>query len=573
MVNAHVRAANRIALNGGPVLKTPFEFAVALGDLADNQQFNETRWFIDIFDGAKLINPDSGMSENPEWDVLDDYPGPDDYDGVETTGFGTPGTQPPLESPVADDYLPAGMPNTLLNLANEPFWVEGFRRPDGSHLPWYSVMGNHDIKVQGTAPDDNIPWREAMRLAVVGHEKVNEPITPAQQQAFCTDSSNPDTFRNAFMTLITDPSITRSLVPADSDRRLLDKIDWINEHATTTGLPGGHGFLPETGRCPVGPAPAALSVLDANLFRRGCYSWVQEPFHHIVLDTNPLEGLQNGNIDDVQFIWLEEQLKSSSKTYFDASGQKVDNPSASDRLIVVYGHHPLVSTDNPGYPWNDAFGTPQSMPGVHMKEDLEKLLLRFPNVILLNAGHTHQNKVWAHQDPDRGTGFWEVNTAAVADIPTHSRTLEIADNLDGTLSIFSVVFDARGAANPRTIEWAADDPSNELAATPLQAEAQAAVVAARNINEEWLSSAGREVLFNDPQQNQSAVGAPEDWNVELMIGVPFPLPSGGRPKSLASTGSPNLLGAGAFIIAAAVLLGVAAARRRALLPKPQIARD
>ena len=60
LMNAHVRAANAIAASGSPKLKDDFDFLIGLGDLADNQQYNEIRWIIDILDGGKLIDPDTG---------------------------------------------------------------------------------------------------------------------------------------------------------------------------------------------------------------------------------------------------------------------------------------------------------------------------------------------------------------------------------------------------------------------------------------------------------------------------------------------------------------------------------
>ena len=52
-----VRAVN--ALNRTPVLKLPVSFVIETGDNADNCQFNEMRWYVDLFDGG-TIRPDSG---------------------------------------------------------------------------------------------------------------------------------------------------------------------------------------------------------------------------------------------------------------------------------------------------------------------------------------------------------------------------------------------------------------------------------------------------------------------------------------------------------------------------------
>lgn len=79
---------------------------------------------------------------------------------------------------------------------------------------------------------------------------------------------------------------------------------------------------------------------------------------------------------------------------------------------------------------------------------------RYPNIVLWVNGHTHYNRVWSHKDPARRTsGFWEINTASHIDYPQQSRAIEIADNKDGTLSIFGTIIDhlASGAMVSRPI--------------------------------------------------------------------------------------------------------------------------
>lgn len=520
LMNAHFRNANRIAASGGPILKAPFEFSVALGDLADNQQFNETRWFIDLMDGHKLIDPDSGNKNATAVDAGDDYPGGDDYDGVADSD--PMGGTPALGNPAPTPLVP-GKTNNLRNLSNEPFWASGLRNSDNSPIPWFSVMGNHDMKVQGTIADDNATWRAFVRAYAVGNLKVFEPLNPDEQQTACAGGAS----NAAFVTqIMTTPTLTRP-VPEDPNRRLLDKADWIAEHTNTSGVPVGHGFLPVSQRC----SDATGKLLERTTAAPGvpaqksaCYSFVQDPFLFITLDTNPPEGLQDGNIEDGQFKWLERILKSSSTNYFEPDGKQTANPGATDRLIVVFAHHTLETQNNSVPP----VGVP---PGViHSGTAVKNLLLRFPNVILLGTGHSHQNKIWAHKDAAKNTAFWEVSTSAIADYPTHSRTIEIADNRDGTLSLFVVVFDAAVAANPRTINWVNDDPTDEVALA----------AAARKINEDWLASAGREILFNDPQQELAKGGAAVDRNVELILPLRFKLATGGAPLPvLAATGTPR----------------------------------
>lgn len=138
LMNAHVKAASRIIASGSPVLDDSIDFAIGLGDLADNNQYNEIRWVIDIFDGRQLVNPDSGD---------DGYHGfqPTDPEGAHSD---------PLTSPVE------GL--SLRELGNEPFWAHGLRHAGGRPFPWYSIPGNHDLKVQGTVTNTD-DWRSTAR--------------------------------------------------------------------------------------------------------------------------------------------------------------------------------------------------------------------------------------------------------------------------------------------------------------------------------------------------------------------------------------------------------------------------
>ena len=44
-----------------PLTGKPLKLSVLTGDNADSQQYNETRWFIDVLDGHRRIEPDSGV--------------------------------------------------------------------------------------------------------------------------------------------------------------------------------------------------------------------------------------------------------------------------------------------------------------------------------------------------------------------------------------------------------------------------------------------------------------------------------------------------------------------------------
>jgi len=468
LLNAHLRAASKIAQRGGPILGDDFSFAVGLGDLADNMQYNEIRWIIDLFDGQTIVNPDSGKD-----DLI--ASGGDHYHGVQE------------EDPEGARSVPVTSPvegERIVELANEPFWAHGIRKGQ-RRIKWYTLPGNHDVKPQGTSPNQRA-WNEFLNEYNQGHTKIMEPMDPEDQQKACEgDYSDPAFYQDIF----TNPQYTRT-VPADNRRRMfINRHGWAKEHFKTTGRPKGHGYNER--RC---------RNKEGKLLERLCYSFTQGKFHFIGLDSNPDEGLETGNIDKPQWQWLKRELRRNSTFWYRKNGKKVRaiKPGHRNKMIVVFAHHPVVSMNN------------TETEGGRTGRQFVRLLLRFPNVVMNANGHTHQNRIWARRNKKLGTQYWEVNTSAIADYPTQSRTIEIANNHDGTLSFYAVVFNADVEINPRGIDWHADDHTHE---TELAGEE-------RNINEDWLASFGQEVLFYDPQQDLGKIGRPSDRNVELLLPAP-----------------------------------------------------
>jgi hypothetical protein len=147
-------------------------------------------------------------------------------------------------------------------------------------------------------------------------------------------------------------------------------------------------------------------------------------------------------------------------------------------------------------------------------------------VILHSSGHTHENHVWLHRNEEIGTAYYEVNTASVADMPSESRIFEVADNGDGTISIFSTIFEAAVAPDPRDIHWHEDDATDETQ-----------FGAPQRVNEEWLASFGREVGYHDPQADvAAAAGSAAHRNVELLMPAPFDLDPEPQATTLTYTG-------------------------------------
>ncbi|MGH2726199.1 MAG: hypothetical protein ACRDKS_04405, partial [Actinomycetota bacterium] len=333
-----------------------------------------------------------------------------------------------------------------------------------------------------------------------------------------------------------------NIVTADPHRATLTRNQWKAEHLPpalansldpgargSKGQPSGHGFLDP--RC---------TDAAGNPLPRLCYSYDSAGIHFIALDTNPDEGLENGNIDSAQLAWFERQLIAYSSRYYEPNGALVANPAADNRMIVVFSHHTrdsmdesfpinLKTTDFPTLERIDSDGRATGM-------DMSAMMLRFPNVVMHAAGHTHENRVWprpgkAAADGKPATGYWEINSSSHADWPHQSRTIEIVDNVDGTLSIFGVVFDAAapvqacradGTDDPGCLPWA-NDPTDESAISP----------GSPKINEEYLAAVGREVGYNDPQagvtldpsargrDNSLTAGPSKDRNVELLLTNPL----------------------------------------------------
>jgi hypothetical protein len=180
-----------------------------------------------------------------------------------------------------------------------------------------------------------------------------------------------------------------------------------------------------------------------------------------------------------------------SSQYFNDSGQIVST-DAPDKLLVIFSHHNLLTLNND----TSLVGDPD--PVKLLAADIEAIILRYPNVILWVNGHSHVNRVWAHRNFKSNTAlqtqFWEVNTASHIDFPQLSRSLEIVDNRDGTLSIFGILLDHLGPAKARR----------------------------RNFTVLDMAAISRELAANDPDFFlEFQLGAPADRNVELLINKPF----------------------------------------------------
>jgi metallophosphoesterase (TIGR03767 family) len=463
VTDALVRKVNQI--KAGPATRRKFDFAICTGDTVDNCQHNELRWVIDLLDGKRL-RPDSG--DTSRWEGVHDQDAAT-YDPHYWHPDGTPPGH-------ADDQARSqyGFPTLpgLLDRARAPFDAAGL------DTPWLAAYGNHDGLVQGNFPP-------SFRLSTLATGSAKVISLPAGVTPQDLASGNSD----ALLGALNGPVRT---VTADLDRRIVDRHEAVAEYFKTSGKPNGHGFTKQnvdTG--------TAYYAFDQGPLVRG-----------IVLDTVNPNGYSEGSLDVDQMAWLERELQASSRSFIDVDGS-IRTTSRRNRLIVIFSHHTIATLSNP------LRGADDPRERV-LGDQVQALLLRYPNVVLWVNGHTHVNSVTARRRATGAAvpgGFWEVNTASHIDFPQQARIVEIANNQDGTLSVFGTIVDSASPLTPPTV---LDTPAA-------------------------LAAVSRELAANDWQERPAAPGAAgqpdgrrgkvEDRNVELLVRAPFALPAAAAPTT------------------------------------------
>jgi metallophosphoesterase (TIGR03768 family) len=300
----------------------------------------------------------------------------------------------------------------------KPFHAAGLDRS----IPWYDVIGNHDQFWMGV-----IYPNAKLEAAFIGSNVLNigrhlfkdhnSDATGVYVGVVDGGTRYGDVIKGGPQAGFAQPPS----VAADANRRTLTTgessiTNYIGEFTRTTSTPLGHGFNSSTSACytfqPKGDLPLKVIVLDDTCKSKG--------------PSGSPAYFGSGWIDAGRYAWLSSELQKGQD-----AGQ----------LMIIATHIPIN-------PQKDLFTTARA-PQFHpqsLKTDAEMIstLHRYPNLILLIAGHRHLNTVTPQPSPVPAHpefGFWEVETPSLRDFPRQFRTFDIRRNSDNSLSIVTTDVD------------------------------------------------------------------------------------------------------------------------------------
>lgn len=364
-----------------PLTGAPMTAMLSTGDNADSRNSTELNWVINVIDGVS-VTPNTGKAGV--------------YEGVQVWDEATYVYQP--GNPNIDEYGARGFPQIpgMLNAA-----VSQNVTSVGCPTPWYTTYGNHDTLFMG-----NIQVQPALQAWAIGSRKAaNWPAATSNMlNWWATEGSVFQQFVNQVRTGLGFANGIHDVTP-DAGRKLFDQKEFMQAHLASPATPGpvGHGFT------------------QANVDAMQTY-WTADlsPYLRVFgLDTcNQVDGA-DGAIPQDQLDWLVTQLVQAQK---------------ENKLAIVMSHHNSYTMENIAVP---AIGP--SQPLIHA-DQFVATLQQYPNMIAWINGHTHSNTITAHPKTGGG-GFWEITTASCVDYPQQQQTVEVIDNQDGTLSLFTTVLD------------------------------------------------------------------------------------------------------------------------------------
>ncbi len=433
------------SLSGGPWTGLPFSMVIATGDNTDNHENAELDWYLTVMSGG-TVTPTTGD--------------PTAYEGVANSGSTTYWNP---EDAVSDAYKQAGFPEIpgFLTAAIKPFTAPGLT------VPWYVTAGNHDDSIMGTLPD--VTLLNSVYTGGLKLEGLDD--ADAAKLAAALENGDPVAALGLLVKLI-DGGPVRHVTPDDH-----------REPFTNAGFAQAHLDSSHTGPGPYGHGFTAASASSGQLY----YTFQIAPgVLGVSLDSTNRAGDADGSIGTAQLKWLESTLQANSGHWYDTDGDRIAGGS-TDQLVLVFSHHTSTSMGNT---LPDPFNL---LEGRHTGTELLTLLQRYPNVLAWVNGHTHRNEITPHPHAVPERALWEVNTASHIDYPQHARIIEVTDNADGTLSLFTTLIES---------------------AAPYDAEPG-------DLSDAGLASWYRELAYNDPYADPAGkLGGTGDHNTELLITKP-----------------------------------------------------
>ncbi|MEV3855357.1 TIGR03767 family metallophosphoesterase [Streptomyces sp. NPDC050095] len=418
------------ALRGAPVTASPLHFVMTTGDNTDNNARSELDWFLKTMSGGR-ITPNTGD--------------PRHYEGVQNSGL------PLYWHP---DAALRDADKQKRHFPRIPGFLEAAireLRSPGLNLPWYSTVGNHDFLPGGCyAPGDSY----FAEFAVGGRKLMELPAADAKQ-IWANVQSGGDPRGTAFKELLRAQARHLRAVTPDEARAPFTPAEYLAAHldpAHTGPGPVGHGYTQTN----------LASLTQYYAFR------ISGDVLGISLDTTDPGGHYEGSIGSSQLAWLTRQLKSAAR---------------NGDHVIVFSHHTSTSMRNlredPNHPGERRHGG----------KELAALLARHRPVLAWVNGHSHRNEITAHAGSDGSRGYWEINTASHVDFPQLARIIEIADNRDGTLSLFTTLVES---AAPHATDFT-------------------------DLTQTGLAALYRELALNAAGARSTLSGAPGDRNTELVL--------------------------------------------------------
>lgn len=301
----------------------------------------------------------------------------------------------------------------------KPFQAAGLDRS----IPWYQVIGNHDQFWMGIGNPN-----AKLQSAMVGSEVLN--IGPNMLAANNADATG-------LYVGVVDGATPLGDVIKGGPTASFDTPPTVapdaNRHSVTTDDSSPAGYMREFFNSTSSPAGHGFSKTSAS----ACYTFMPKsnlPIKVIVLDdtcksTSPTGGplyYGGGWIDQARYNWLTSELQKGQD-----AGQ----------LMIVACHIPIA----PQGDLNDLTVRPQfAMQSPYSEATMLTTLHRYPNLIMVMAGHRHINAITPQPSPDAAhpeNGFWEVETSSLREFPRQFRTFDIRRNADNSISIVTTDVD------------------------------------------------------------------------------------------------------------------------------------